>query len=118
MRRVHLTTLALFLAVAFIGFEHSKGIIDLYRAAYPDDRVKREALDQCSQAIKNFSRLDSADRDRCYAIFSDRMGVAADNPSHLPVNDVRRQQAFDAYQEARGAAAASIVPPPGRASRQ
>jgi hypothetical protein len=118
MGKVRLVTLALLVSLAYIAFEHIRGIMDLYRAAYPDDRVKREALEQCALGIKNFSRLDAADRDRCYAIFSDRLGVVADNPSHPSVNDVRRQEAFDGYRAAQGAAAVSMVPPPNRAPKQ
>jgi hypothetical protein len=115
MGSMRLVQFALLAAIAYIGFEHSGAVIDLYHAAYPDDPLKREALDQCSGAIKNFSRLNEADRENCYTIFSNRVAAIADNPSHLPVNDVRRQEAFDGYQAAQGAAFVSMVPPPSRA---
>jgi hypothetical protein len=116
MGRAHLIKFTLLIAVAYLGFEHGGAVIRLYHAAYPDDRIKREALDQCAQDIRNFSRLDSADRDRCYAASSNRLGALTDNPSHLPVNDVRRQETFDNYRAMQGpAAAVSMVPPPDRA---
>jgi hypothetical protein len=118
MGRGSLIKLALLATVAYIGFEHSRDVIDLYHAAYPDDRVKREALDECARGIKNFSRLDAADQDRCYTMFADRLAALGANSSHLPVNDVRRQEAFDGFRAAQGAAAVSMVPPPNRAATQ
>jgi hypothetical protein len=116
---VKLIMLPLLIAVAYVGFEHKDGMVDLYRAAYPDDPAKRDALDQCSRGIPNFNRLDSADRDNCYSSISGRVAAAAPyNPSHLPVSDVRRQEAFDGYRSMRGVAAASMVPPIQRVSHQ
>jgi hypothetical protein len=117
---VKLIMLPLLIAVAYVGFEHKDGIVDLYRAAYPDDPAKRDALDQCSRGVPNFNRLDSADRENCYSSISGRVAIATApyNSSHLPVSDVRRQEAFDGYRLTRGVAAASMVPPIHRVSHQ
>jgi hypothetical protein len=116
MGRTRLVQFALLAALAYIGFEYVGGVIDVYRAAYPNDPVKREALDQCARGISGFSRLNEAARENCYAVFANRMDASARDysPSHLPVNDVRRQQAFDGYQAVQRAV--SIVPPPNRPS--
>jgi hypothetical protein len=104
------------LSVAFIGFEHRDAAIDLYRAAYPADPAKREALEQCARIDPNFNRLDTIDRDNCYSAVAGRVAIGtvpsstvyyAYNPSHLPPSDVRRQEANNAY----GAARASLVVP-------
>ena|ERR1700689_2732657 len=116
-----LIMLPVLLCAAYLGFEHSGEIADQYRAAYPSDPVKREALDQCSRSYPNFNRLDTGDRDKCYSAFAVRapIGTApvpspsyAQNPSHLPGSDVRRQEANDGYRVARDPWAASMVPPP------
>jgi hypothetical protein len=102
-----LVLLPLVISAAYMGFEHRDAAIDLYRLAYPNDPAKREALDQCARGVPNFNRLDSADRDSCYASFSYRIAAASAasfNPSHLPANDVRREEAFDGYRAARDAA--------------
>jgi hypothetical protein len=118
---VKLIMLPLLISVAYMGFEHKGDIIDLYRAAYPDDPAKREALDQCSRGVPNFNRLDSADRESCYASIPGRVAASGPyNPSHLPGNDVRRQEANDGYRFARGAAASMVptpVAPPHRVSQ-
>ena len=106
---------AVLIAAGYIALEHKTAISDLYRAAYPDDPVKREALDECSRGIPNFNRLDPAARENCYANFSGRIAVALPyNPSHLPLNDIRRQEGFDGYRSAQGAFNVSIIPPPSR----
>lgn len=120
-----LIMLPVLLSVAFIGFEHRGEIMDQYRAAYPSDPAKREALEQCAHIDRNFNRLDMIDRDKCYTAFLAQAPMAAvppamppvpspfyaQNPSHLPGNDIRRQEANDRYRLARTAGAASIVPP-------
>src|ERR1700730_18372007 len=63
------------------------------------------------------NRLDAGDRDNCYAAIVSRVAVGTgpeanvyyeQNPSHLPANDVRRQEANNAYGAAR--AALMVVP--------
>lgn len=101
-----LVLLPLVISAAYMGFEHREAVVDLYRLAYPADAAKRDALDQCSRGIPNFNRLDSADRDNCYASFSYRFAAAnaaSFNPNHLPANDIRREEAFDGYRDARNA---------------
>jgi hypothetical protein len=114
-----LIMLPLLVSVAYIGFEHRDAAIDLYRAAYPADPVKREALEQCVRRDTNFNRLDTIDRDRCYAAVAARVAVDTApvpspahpyNPSHLPGNDIRRAEANDTYRVARAAAVAPAVP--------
>jgi hypothetical protein len=107
-----LATLALLLSLAYAGFEHRETIIDLYRAAYPNDPAKRDALDQCSRWIPNFNRLYSADQANCYAIISARV-IASAKPidsGYLPANDIRREEAFDGYRSSRGASLISTEP--------
>jgi hypothetical protein len=108
-----ITSVALIFA-GYLGLQHRAEITDLYRAAYPDDPAERAALDECSRGISNFNRLAATDRNACYANLSGRLAVSAVpyNPSHLPVNDIRRQEVFDGYRSAQGAAAVSMVPPP------
>ena len=126
-----LIMLPLLLSVAYIGFEHRGEIADQYRAAYPSDPVKREALERCASIDRNFNRLDMIDRDRCYTAMAVRAPVVmvpatmvpipspsyAQNPSHLPGNDIRRQEANDRYRLAQTTGVAAIVPPPLPASR-
>jgi hypothetical protein len=109
----------LLILTGYFGLEHRTEIVDLYRGAYPDNPAERTALDQCARGIPNFNRFASADRDNCYASVSGAVAVKAVpySPSHLPASDVRRQEAFDGYQSMRGAAAASMLPPPDRVSR-
>jgi len=121
-----LIMLPLLISVAYVGFEHRDAAIDLYRAAYPSDPVKREALEQCARIDPNFNRLDTIDRDKCYSAIAVRAPVAmapgpspsyAQNPSHLPGSDIRRQEANDSYRLARAPGAASMVPSPHPVSR-
>ncbi len=126
-----LIMLPLLLSAAYLGFEHRDEIADQYRAAYPTDPAKHEALEQCAHIDRNFNRLDTIDRDKCYKAILLRAPVGsipletvpvvsapvpvpsiAQNPSHLPGNDIRRQEANDSYRLAQTVGAASIVPPP------
>ena len=112
-----LIMLPVLISVAYIGFAHRDAIVDQYRAAYPTDPAKREALEQCARIDANFNRLDMIDRDNCYAAIAPRVAVIttpnaagvsyAFNPSHLPPNDVRRHEANAAY----GAARSGLVVP-------
>src|SRR5262249_40185587 len=119
---MRLIMLPILFSLAYLGYEDRDKILDLYRAAYPGDPAKREALDQCAMAA-NFNRLDSADRQACYAGTwgQRRLAIAPTpaprydfSPSHLPGNDVRRQAANDQYRYPAGlvrAAAAAAAPP-------
>jgi hypothetical protein len=121
-----LVLLPLMISAAYMGFEHREAAIDLYRLAYPDDPAKRDALDQCSRGVPNFNRLDTADRDNCYASFSYRVAAvsaASFSPSHVPADDVRRQEAYDGYRAAHDAATghkrqANGTPVPAPAGRR
>jgi hypothetical protein len=113
-----LIMLPLVISVAYVGFEHRDAAIDLYRLAYPGDLAKHEALDRCARIDPNFNRLDAGDRDNCYATIVSRVAVGTgpeaniyyeQNPSHLPANDVRRQEANNAYGAARAAMAVPAV---------
>jgi len=121
-----LIMLPLLLSAAYIGFEHRGEIMDQYRAAYPSDPLKREALERCASIDQNFNRLDMIDRDQCYKAMAVRAPgplvpipspTYAQNPSHLPGNDIRRQEANDRYRLAQTAGAVSIVPNPLPAPR-
>ena len=111
--------LPLLVSAGFIGFEHRAEVIDLYRAAYPADPIKREALEECVRRNPNFNRLDTIDRDGCYAHISDPWLSYAHSPSQVPVTDIRRQQANDGYrlQVASTAPARLKAAQPHRASR-
>jgi hypothetical protein len=105
--------------VGFLVYEHHDKMIDLYRAAYPVDPVKAAALDTCAENM-NFNRLDSGDRASCYAGTYGRQAAPAlvptpqptyvYSPSHLPGNDIRRQEANSSYLQ--GAQANPAAPPP------
>jgi hypothetical protein len=116
-----LIMLPLLISAAYLGYEHRGEIVDQYFAAYPSDPVKAEALNQCASSQPNFNRLDAIDRDQCYSALAVRapVGMApvpspsyAHNPSHLPGNDIRRQEASDTYRLARAAAVTPSVSPP------
>jgi len=97
----------------YTGLEHRVEVVDLYRAAYPDDPVQRAALDECSRGLPSFNRLALIDRNACYANIPGRLvGAAPYNPGHLPVSDIRRQEAFDGYKLAQGASNVSVITPP------
>jgi hypothetical protein len=99
---------AILAAAGYLGVTHTDKVVDLYRAAYPSDPQKSQALERCAALNPNFNRLDSADRAYCY---SDGYGTRPTttvlgpapspsydfSPSHLPKDDIRRQQANDAY---------------------
>jgi hypothetical protein len=115
------------LSLGYLAFEHRGEMIDLYRAAYPADPVKRAVLDGCADKIPNFNRLDSIDRQTCYSGYIGRAPVALAaspspryelNPSHLPGNDVRRQEANDGFHLMSPAVAAPAAPKPAAAQPQ
>jgi hypothetical protein len=105
--------------VGFLVFEQHDKMMDLYHAAYPTDPVKAAALNTCAENL-NFNRLDSGDRASCYAgtygrpeapvLIPTPQPSYAYSPSHLPGNDIRRQEANSAYQQ--GAQANPAAPPP------
>lgn len=92
--------------VGFLMFNQRDKMADLYHAAYPADPVKAEALKSCAENT-NFNRLDSGDRAACYAgtygkretpvLIPTPQPSYAFNPSHLPGNDIRREQANTDY---------------------
>ncbi len=43
-------------------------ILAPYHNAYPSDPAKRAALDRCARMMPDFSRFETADRDRCYTV--------------------------------------------------
>ena len=98
---------ALLAAAGYVGLTHSDKVVDLYRAAYPIEGPKRDALEQCS-LNPNFNRLDSADRQSCYtksfAAIPTPVAVGPSasphyeySPSHLPGTDIRRLQANERF---------------------
>jgi hypothetical protein len=108
-----LVTLPLVVSIAFIGFEHRSEIADLYRAAYPTDPVKREALEECARTRPNFNRLDTIDRDSCYAglslsFFIDQApgsgGYYGHSLSVPPGTDIRGQEATGTDRQSAQAA--------------
>lgn len=102
---------AILAAVGYVGLGNTDKMVDLYRAAYPNDPQKAQALERCATLYPNFNRLDSADRATCFAdgyrsrpapAVATAMGRGPApayefSPSHLPGNDIRRQQANEAY---------------------
>lgn len=92
--------------VGFLMFEQRDKMMDLYHAAYPVDPVKAQALKSCAEN-PNFNRLDSGDRAACYSgnygkkeepvLTPTPQPYYAYNPSHLPGNDIRREEANSAY---------------------
>jgi hypothetical protein len=99
---------AIVAAIGYLGVTHTDKVVDLYRAAYPSDPQKSLALDRCAERNPNFNRLDSADRAYCYSEgYGARPAMVTLGPvpspsydfnlSHLPQNDIRRQQANDSY---------------------
>lgn len=109
--------------IGFLVFEQHDKMMDLYHAAYPSDPVKAAALDVCA-ANMNFNRLDSGDRSACYAgtygrpeapmLVPTPQPTYGYSPSHLPGNDIRRQEANSAYLQ--GIQANPAAPPPLPAS--
>ena len=113
----------LMLSLACIAYQNRDRIADQYNAAYPTNPTKDAALRHCIAANPQFNRMDADDRERCYR---ENMGSTlaalpvasartpspyyAYNPSHLAANDVRRQQANDAYLQASMIQAAARRP--------
>lgn len=111
-------------SVAFIAFQNRDKIIDVYNSAYPSDPAKSAALARCAARNQGFNRLDPDDRERCYRAAETVPGSPAPtpgayyayNPSHLPGNDIRRQEANQSYgapvvpQTAMARPAAAIPP--------
>jgi hypothetical protein len=102
-----LIMLPLLVSLAYLGIEHRGEIIDQYRAAYPVDPAKRAVLDHCAAAAPNFNRLDMDERQKCYEsnLTPAPIGLAAMpspyyelSPSHLPGDDVRRQEANSGFR--------------------
>ncbi|HWB51594.1 MAG TPA: hypothetical protein VG651_20970 [Stellaceae bacterium] len=120
-------------SVACLAYVHRDKIIDQYNAAYPSDPAKAAAIDACIAHNKNFNRLDSDDRQACYRKYIPAAAIVLPpspspyysySPSHLPGNDIRRQEANDGYhpltvipsaQAAPLPPAAATTPPPAPA---
>jgi hypothetical protein len=114
-----LVLLPLLFILGFYLYEGRDKIIDQYNAAYPSDRAKAQAMAHCAAAEPDFNRLDADDRKHCYRkeLGTDPSSPAptpsayyAYNPSHLPGNDIRREQANDEFliHSARAAPAAPV----------
>ncbi|HVH78499.1 MAG TPA: hypothetical protein VM782_03860, partial [Stellaceae bacterium] len=113
----------LIFSVGCIAFVNRDKVIDQYNAAYPSDPAKAAAMEQCISENKYFNRLDGDDRARCYHRYLDPapvpMAVAPSpspyysySPSHLPGNDVRRQEANDSYRSLDLIPSAQAAQPP------
>ena len=110
-------TVPVIFTVGFLMFEQRDKMMDLYHAAYPADPAKAEALNACAED-PNFNRLDSGDRAACYSgtygrkppttLIATPQPTYPYNPSHLPANDIRREEANSSYL---GEAPDSLHPP-------
>ena len=118
-----LIMLPLAFSVAYIAYENRDKIIDQYNAAYPSNPAKEAALRECISRDKNFNRLDGDDRQACYRQFAPPTPVAvvpsgnpyyAYSPSHLPGNDIRRQEATTGYRSPATIPAGEAKPRPAR----
>lgn len=79
---------------------HPEAVHNLYDQLYPKDEAKRQALDLCFLANRQFNRLDPEERDAC---FHQRLSAANEVttaaiglvPANIGVNfvDLRRQSA-------------------------
>jgi len=111
---------AAFLAgTGYLAAINAEKLIAQYQEAFPADPQRREALDLCATDPR-FNRLDPADRQGCRSVpFAEAptswVGLAPVmtprydfNPSHLPRDDIRRQQANEAFT----AMAPPVTPPP------
>jgi hypothetical protein len=100
-----LIILPILFSLASIGFANRDKIMDQYNAAYPADPEKAAAIEECITQNPNFNRLDPDDRKHCYRNSVETQTVALApsaaapspayqfSPSHLPGNDIRRQEA-------------------------
>jgi hypothetical protein len=109
---MRLVMVPLVFSVACLAYVHRDKIIDQYAAAYPSDPAKEAAMRQCVARDKNFNRLDADDRQACYRKYLPPTAISAApasagptaapyypySPSHLPGNDIRRQEANDNYR--------------------
>jgi hypothetical protein len=111
----------LMLSLAFIAYQNRDKIADQYYAAYPTSPAKEAAIQRCLVTNPNFNRMDADDRQQCYREYLESAPVAiapapapspyyAYSPSHLAANDIRRQQANDAYLQASMIQAAAARP--------
>lgn len=117
-----LILLPLMFSVACIAYQNRDKIADQYNAAYPTNPTKEAAIQHCLATNPNFNRMDGDDRKQCYRENLGSTPVAitvaaptpspyyAFNPSHLAANDIRRQQANDAYLQASMIQAAAARP--------
>lgn len=108
VRRV--LVVVIFTTAGGLAAMHFRDISNFYRAIYPSDPAKREALDLCFTQDHQFNRLDANARASCYsraltpaamvAGYAPAAGPVA-NPidlqraaaaGHMPRNDVRRTE--------------------------
>jgi hypothetical protein len=129
---MRLITVPLVFSVACLAYLHRDKILDQYNAAYPSDPAKQAAIQQCIERNKYFNRLDADDRQACYRQYIPATPIAVApnpapyypyNPSHLPGNDIRRQEANKSYhspgviQPAQAEPLSSAPPSPVATSR-
>jgi hypothetical protein len=116
---VKLIILPLMFSAACIAYQNRDRIADQYYAAYPASSAKEAAIQHCLATNPDFNRMDADDRQQCYRENLGSAPVAAAptpspyyayNPSHLAANDIRRQQANDAYLQATIIQAAAARP--------
>ena len=113
----------LIFSVACIAYQNRDKIADQFNAAYPASPAKEAAIQHCLAANPSFNRMDADDRKQCYrqslGSTDDAIAVAAAptpnvyyaySPSHLAANDIRRQEANDAYLQATMIQAAAARP--------
>jgi hypothetical protein len=118
-----LIILPLMFSIACIAYKNRDRIADQYNAAYPSNPAKEAAIQHCLATNPSFNRMDADDRQQCYHENLGTTPVAvtlaaaptpspyyAYNPSHLAANDIRRQQANDAYLEMSMIQAAAARP--------
>ena len=106
-------------SIGFLMFEQRDKVMDLYHAAYPVDPIKSAELSSCAEN-PNFNRLDSGDRAACYAgtygkreepaLIPTPQPTYAYSPSHLPANDIRREEANTSYLRGSAAIAEGHAP--------
>jgi hypothetical protein len=126
---MRLVMVPLVFSVACLAYVHRDKIIDQYTAAYPSDPAKEAAMQQCIEHNKNFNRLDADDRQACYRKYLPATATSVApapitagpspvpyypySPSHLPGNDIRRQEANNGYHPLIPSAQAEPLSPAG-----
>ncbi len=62
--------------VGAIGVTHTEAARDLYLADYPDDPLRRAALDRCGSESPSCNRLSAPARAHCYAPVTPSAGAS------------------------------------------